>query len=68
MHVSKISLSYITKVYVHEKPETFVVTTAGGAYVLTANTAAESKSWVRSIQVRVFTETKETNLIGRHYE
>ena len=51
-HVSKISLTHVTKVYIQQQdPKSFVVATAGGAYVLTAGSEAEAKSWKRSVEV-----------------
>jgi len=51
-HVSKISLAHIIEVKMTGKPKTaFSVATAGGAYIMTAITEAEAKSWVRAIQV-----------------
>ena len=46
-HVSKISLAHIIEVKMTGKPKTaFSVATAGGAYIMTAVTEAEAKSWV----------------------
>jgi len=51
-HVSKISLAHILDVKVTNKPpDSFSVSTAGGAYIMTATTEAEAKSWVRAVQV-----------------
>merc|ERR1711998_380663 len=51
-HVSKISLAHIIEVKMTGKPKTaFSVATAGGAYIMSATTEAEAKSWVRAIQV-----------------
>merc|ERR1712086_634181 len=51
-HVSKISLAHIIEVKMTGKPKTaFSVATAGGAYIMTAVTEAEAKSWVRAVQV-----------------
>eukprot|EP00658_Telonema_sp_P-2_P042402 TRINITY_DN30437_c0_g1_i1.p1 TRINITY_DN30437_c0_g1~~TRINITY_DN30437_c0_g1_i1.p1 ORF type:complete len:230 (+),score=56.45 TRINITY_DN30437_c0_g1_i1:207-896(+) len=51
-HVSKISLAHINDVkLVTKPPKSFSVSTAGGAYIMTASTDAEAKSWVRACQI-----------------
>jgi len=51
-HVSKISLAHILDVKVTNKPpNSFSVSTAGGAYIMTGITEADAKSWVRAVQV-----------------
>ena len=51
-HVSKISLAHIIEVKMTGKHKTaFSVATAGGAYIMTAVTEPEAKSWVRAVQV-----------------
>eukprot|EP00656_Telonema_subtile_P049403 TRINITY_DN6136_c0_g1_i1.p1 TRINITY_DN6136_c0_g1~~TRINITY_DN6136_c0_g1_i1.p1 ORF type:complete len:264 (-),score=76.47 TRINITY_DN6136_c0_g1_i1:241-1032(-) len=54
VHVSKISLAHVLDVKTTNKPpNSFSVSTAGGAYIMTAKTEAEAKSWVRSVQISI---------------